>query len=76
MLVPREALAGYTGGNVSTAQPRAAAGGQVGVARERVIVNVLDERMLDKFLSTTEGQDAIVNVISSNSRKVRRVLEG
>ena len=38
------------------------------------IVNVLDPIMFDRYLASSRGRDAIVNVIGSRSQSVRRVL--
>ena len=38
------------------------------------IVNVLDPIMFDRYLASSRGRDAIVNVVGSRSQSIRRVL--
>lgn len=38
------------------------------------MINVIDPALLDNYLSTPEGEEAIINVISNNSESVRGVL--
>ena len=39
------------------------------------IVNVVDPGELDRYLTSTSGQNAILNVLSSRKEVVRRVLK-
>ena len=39
------------------------------------IVNVIDPSMLDDYLATAEGQDAVLNVLSRRANTVRRILQ-
>jgi len=76
-LIPREIFSGLTlpgapgpsGGNLQ-------AGGLVGDAgkSEFTFVNLTDPRELDRYLATPAGKDAIINVLSSRSQTVRRLL--
>ena len=51
---------------------------EVGLMQERAmqvdIVNVWDDIMFDRYLATSRGQDAIVNVIGARPQTFRRVL--
>ena len=53
-----------------------AGGGQIPAAGATglTIINVTDPREIDAYLATSEGQDAILNVLSSRAETVRRIL--
>jgi len=55
-----------------------AAGGQVSGASSMglTIINVTDPREIDAYLATSEGQDAILNVLSSRAEALRRIIVG
>lgn len=41
---------------------------------EITMINVTDSRDLDRYLATPSGQDAVVNVISSRSQAIRKII--
>jgi len=41
---------------------------------EITILNAVDPSMLDQYLASSRGQDAIINIIGSRSTTIRRVL--
>lgn len=49
-------------------------GGDVGGAQEVTVVNFLDERLLEKYLDTPEGQKAVLNVIQERGYEVREII--
>jgi len=54
-----------------------AGGGQVpaaGAPAGLTIINVTDPREIDSYLAGSEGQDAILNVLSSRAESVKRIL--
>ena len=82
--VPREAFAGVSLPAAKPAYSKAgfATGGQVGAnagtgggtTQQTTIVNVTDRSELDRYMASTEGQSAILNVISAKNRTVRRMV--
>jgi hypothetical protein len=81
--VPREMFAGLAGASRLTPSLAMAAGGQVpsintsgaeGSKIDLTMVNVTDPRDLDKYLSSSAGQNAVLNVISSRADTVKKVL--
>jgi hypothetical protein len=74
-LVPKNLLSGF---NVQATRVSsfAASGGIASVTGQgpTSIVNFTDPLLMERYLSTVGGQKAIINVISANSRIVRRVL--
>jgi len=53
-----------------------AGGGEIPAAGATglTIINVTDPREIDAYLATSEGQDAILNVLSSRAETLRRIL--
>jgi hypothetical protein len=63
------------------AGPGFAFGGQVGrqnttspAPQQTTIVNLTDKSELDRYLASVEGQNAIMNIISTRSQTVRRIV--
>lgn len=87
--IPREVLSGY-GGNVPSRGPKIgfATGGQVssldGIAATNkdtsssgvTIVNVTDRTEVEQVLASSSGQKIIMNTISQNGDKIRRIASG
>ena len=44
--------------------------------RETKIINLIDPSLFGQYLSSSDGQDAIINVLSARAPMVRRVLRG
>jgi hypothetical protein len=38
------------------------------------IVNIVDPRMVEQYLSSADGQNAIINVISSRAQTIKKAL--
>lgn len=85
--IPKEIFSGYAyGGYVKTGRSHFAEGGLVGVNSQGVsagqkgvspeinIINITDPRELDKYMSTSAGQDAILNVLGARSEAANRML--
>jgi hypothetical protein len=81
--IPRSAFAGMIAGRVSRPSFALASGGSVPSApagqsgKEKssiTFINVSDPRDIDKWASSSTGQNAILNVISSRSDTVKRML--
>ena len=83
-MIPREIFAGLTMPSFTIPRPSYAfaAGGPVpaqaaGAADRETsinIINVTDPRELDRYLASSAGQNAILNVLSSRAEAVKRVL--
>ena len=74
--IPRSVLSNYSS-PVNTVGGMAATGGKVAgnmTPVNNTIVNVLDESVLDRYLASARGKDAIVNVISDRSYEIGRLL--
>lgn len=85
--IPKGIFSGYAGGGyVRSGRSRFADGGIVGTgvpsttlnrnntSPEINIINVTDPRELDKYMSTSAGQDAILNVLGARSEAANRML--
>ena len=81
-MIPRTAIERMLGGFAIPASRPAyalAAGGPVpaaasgGVGTPVYITNITDPREIDAYLATAQGQRAILNVMSRNSRRVQRI---
>lgn len=46
-----------------------------GISRQVQIINVLDPQLMGQYLSSVEGQNAILNIISHRSPKVIKILQ-
>jgi hypothetical protein len=83
-MIPKEIFAGLTMPSFTIPRPSYAfaAGGPVpaqpaGTADQETsinIINVTDPRELDRYLASSAGQNAILNVLSSRAEAVKRVL--
>ena len=84
--IPREALKALAEGIPSPHRLRPSlsmqAGGEVprindekGGKTEINIINVVDQREMDIWAASAKGQNAIINVISSQADTVRRILQ-
>lgn len=82
-LIPKELFAGLTLPNFPMQRPAYAfaGGGQIPVQTPGIeqksninIINIVDPKELDRYLASSTGQDAILNVISSRAEAVRRLL--
>lgn len=68
----RRSKAGFNTGNLSGSPESNAGKDTQSEPMPLNIVNVVDPSTLDQYLSTPEGQDAIVNVIGQRSQEVQR----
>ena len=79
--IPREIFSG-----LKLPSPRAyfsyalASGGSVpaavhGAGKSEInIMNIVDSREIDKYMASSAGQKAILNVVSSNTQRLRRIM--
>lgn len=81
--VPKSAFAAISGGNLPVLRPAHAfaSGGLVTGDRQTFaksepinIINITDPSELDRYLSTSDGQRAILNVLSSRKIEAQRIL--
>lgn len=82
-LIPRDLLSGVQLPVMRPAYagPGFAYGGQIGrqntpspAPQQTTIVNLTDKSELDRYLASVEGQNAIMNIISSKRRSVKRLV--
>jgi tape measure domain-containing protein len=82
-LIPRDLLSGVQLPVMRPAYagPGFAYGGQIGrqntpspAPQQTTIVNLTDKSELDRYLASVEGQNAIMNIISTRSQTVRRIV--
>lgn len=85
-LIPREIFQGFALPDIPAMRPTFAyaAGGSVAVPerndmseekqQEITIINVTDAREIDSYLASSAGQDAVLNVLSSKTQTVRKIL--
>ena len=71
--VPRRT--GYAAGGAVEERRFRSVGKEAQKAPEINIVNVVDPTELDRYLSTSSGQNAILNVLSSRKEFIRRILK-
>jgi len=85
--IPREIFSGLALPSSRPAYAKAgfAYGGQVGAgagttagrdAGDVTIVNIMDRSELDRYMASSSGQNAVLNVMSSQKRRVQRILQG
>jgi hypothetical protein len=44
------------------------------MSQELQIVNVIDPKLMDKYVAGADGQRTILNVLAANSYEVKRIL--
>ena len=81
--IPKDIFANYGRGNYKVGSSLAEGGEVSGNAVEASdkkeqplhIVNILDQSMLDQYMSTSAGSKAVLNIISRNPSVINNMLE-
>jgi hypothetical protein len=72
-MIPAPSLQGYAAQTTIANSSRAASGGLVSSNGDITIVNVTDERQLDRYMASTRGRRAIVNAVGVERYKITKL---